>query len=240
MKRYLSVFALIAQNSIYRILGVLALLTAADATLAWYHLINRGYGVMNLFRSGGFGIVLAITFILMAAVLVRRGDIYSGPQSYTMYRLGISEKSVFGLQILYCGLCWFILWGVQLAVVFAICKIWFVGLDTESAVLNSQQIFLMFYTQPLPHSLLPMEDSLAWAANLCMIGSLAVTTAYCITGHRDKERNAQLFSTCVLVMLLFCRELGSFMINIAIIAACLLDMTVYTYLGLFPKKKKEV
>ena len=56
MKKYLSVFALMAQNSIYRILGVLALLTAADAALAWYHLVYRGYGIENLFFSGGIGI----------------------------------------------------------------------------------------------------------------------------------------------------------------------------------------
>ena len=99
-------------------------------------------------------------------------------------------------------------------------------------------IFLLFYTKPLLHSLLPMEDILAWIANLCMVGALGVTTAYCIAGHKDKERTAQLFSTCVLIGLLFCRELGEFIMNIAIIVCCMLDMAVYTYRGLFPKKKK--
>ena len=238
MKKYLSVFALIAQNSIYRILGVLALLTAADAALAWYHLVYRGYGIENLFFSGGIGIVLLITFILMAFVLLRYGDIYRGTQSYTMLRLGISERAVFGLQILYCTFCWFILWGVQLAIAFAVCKIYFAIPAVSADPLNSQHIFLLFYTKPLLHSLLPMEDILAWIANLCMVGALGVTTAYCIAGHKDKERTAQLFSTCVLIGLLFCRELGEFIMNIAIIVCCMLDMAVYTYRGLFPKKKK--
>ncbi|MBR4409852.1 MAG: hypothetical protein IKT31_00890, partial [Firmicutes bacterium] len=103
MKRYLSVFALIAQNSIYRILGVLALLTAADVALAWYWLAVRHHSIENLFRSGngGFGIVLAVFFVLMAAVQIRRGDIYSGPQGYTIKRLAMSEKAVILLQILY-------------------------------------------------------------------------------------------------------------------------------------------
>ena len=240
MKRYLSVFALIAQNSIYRIFGLLALMTAADAALAWYHIVHKGYGIENLFFSGGFGIVLAVTFVLMAVVLIRYGDIYSGSQGYTMLRLGISERAVFGLQSLYCGLCWFILWGVQLAAAFAVCKIYLTSPTVSADVLKSQQMFLLFYTKPLLHSLLPMEYGLAWAANFSIVAVLGVSTAYCITSGRDKERRAQLFCTCVFVMICFCRELGSFMMNIAIIAASLLCIAIDLYRALFPKKKKEV
>ena len=146
MKKYLSVFSLIAQNSICRIFGILLLLAAADGVLAWYWLYVKHYGLANLFRNGngGFGLVLAIVFALIAVVQIRRGDICSGPQGYTMRRLAISENAVALLQIVYNMLCWLILWGMQVLIIFLIFKIESRFGEDAGDPLAVQQMFLLF------------------------------------------------------------------------------------------------
>jgi len=237
VKKYISVFSLMAKNSLSRILGLLLLLVAADGALAWYWVCVQGYGMDNLFRSGnaGFGFVLAVVFALMAAVQMRRGDLYSGPQGYTMRRLAISEKGVAVLQSLYNLLCWLLLWGVQVLSVFVICKVccrYGVG-----GAWANQQLFLQFYISPLLHSLLPMEETLSWVANVVMIAGLSVASACWAVLRREKEERAKLLVVYWAVLLLFRRELGSFIWNVVIIAgfSILLVMDCYK---LFRRKKE--
>lgn len=238
MKKYISVFSLIAKNSIYQIAGLMLLLVAADGALAWYWICVRGNSLSNLFRNGngGFGLVLAVIFALIAVAQLRRGDIYSGPQGYTMQRLAISEKAVAALQIFYNLLCWLILWGVQVLSVFAICKL--CCRYGAGGVLANQQIFLQFYISPLLHSLLPMEEALLWAANAAMIAELSVASACWTVLRRGKEGTAKMLVLYWAAILLFRRELGSFIWNVLLIAgfSILLVMDCYK---LFWRKKEE-
>lgn len=239
MKRYISVFALIAQNSIYRIFGLLLLLAAADGVLAWYWLAVRHHSIENLFRNGngGFGIVLAVFFVLMAAVQIRRGDIYSGPQGYTIKRLAISEKAVILLQILYNMLCWIILWGFQVMIFFLICKFYYSFGKAANHALAGQQMFLLFYITPLLHSLLPMEETLAWIANLVMIAELSSSSAYWTVRRREKSSAADLLIGYWTVILLFRRELDSFISNVIIIGGFLIIIAIDCWRMFFRKKE---
>ena len=237
MKKYLSVFALIARNSIYRVAGLLLLLAAADGALAWYWISVLGYDLSNLFRNGngGFGIALAVIFVLIAVVQIRRGDIYSGPQGYTMRRLVISEKAVAVLQILYNILCWLILWGVQVLTVFLICKLYYrYGAGAAAA---EQQLFLLFYISPLLHSLLPMEEGLAWIANAAMVVGLSVITTYAMTRRREKKVAGEVIPVIFMVIVLFRRELGSFFFNV-VTALGYLTLTVIGGYRIFFRKKE--
>ena len=239
MKRYISVFSLIAQNSIYQFFGLLILLASADGLLAWYWISVKSYGLENLFRSGnsGFGIVLAVIFALMAVVQIRRGDIYSGPQGYTMQRLAISEKAVALLQILYNMLCWIILWGFQVMIFFLICKFYYHLGEGASDPLDGQQIFLLFYISPLFHSLLPMEETLAWIANLVMIAELSISSAYWTVRRREKSSAADLLIGYWTVILLFRRELDSFISNVIIIGGFLIIIAIDCWRMFFRKKE---
>ena len=219
-------------------LGLVLLLAVADGVLAWYWLSVEGYALSSLFGSGnyGFGIILTVIFVLMAVVQMRRGDIYNGPQGYTMHRLSVSPKAVILLQILYHALCWIILWGVQVMVFFLICKLHYrYGANTGDPLAN-QQIFLLFYMNPLLHSLLPMEETLAWIANLVMIASLSVTSAYGAFFPQEKKLSGDLLASCWSVILLFRRELDSFILNILIIGAFLTLIAVECYRLFFRKK----
>lgn len=239
MKKYLSVFALIAQNSIYRILGVLALLTAADGALAWYWLAVKHHSIENLFRNGngGFGIVLAVIFALFAVVQIRHGDIYSGPQGYTIKRLAISEKAVALLQILYNMLCWMILWGMQVLIIFLICKFYYRFGETADNPLAGQQMFLLFYISPLLHSLLPMEETLAWIANLIMIVELSISSAYWTVRRREKNSTSDLLIGYWTVILVFRRELGSYLSNVIIIGGVLIIIAIDCWRLFFRKRE---
>lgn len=241
MKKYVSVFSLIAKNSICRIAGLLLLLVAADSALAWYYLSVRGYGLSTFFQNGTgrLGIVLAVIFVLIAVVQIRRGDIYSGPQGYTMRRLAISEKAVALLQILYNLLCWLILWGVQVLTVFAICKICYTyGVGAGDPLVN-QQIFLLFYVKPFLHSLLPMEDVLAWIANVVVIVEISVAAAHWAVLRREKKSAGHLLGSYWPVILLFRRELGGFWWNMLLIAGYLIMLGVECYRMFFAKQGGE-
>ena len=238
MKKYISVFSLIAKNSIYQIAGLLLLLVAVDSALAWYYLFVRSYGLSTFFQNGTgrLGMVLAVIFVLIAVVQIRRGDIYSGPQGYTMRRLVISEKAVAVLQILYNLLCWLILWGVQVLTVFVICKIYYTfGADAGDPLVN-QQIFLLFYISPLLHSLLPMEDVLAWVANVVMVVELSVASAHWAVLRREKKSGVHLWGGYWPVILIFRRELGSFVWNMLIIVAFLIMLGIECYRMFFAKQ----
>ncbi|MBR4860976.1 MAG: hypothetical protein IKU09_02085 [Firmicutes bacterium] len=239
MKKYLSVFALIAQNSIYRIFGLLLLLAAADGVLAWYWLAVKHYGIQNMFHSGNarFGLVLAIVFVLMAAVQIRCGDIYSGTSGYTVRRLAISEKAVLLLQILYNMLCWIILWGVQVLIIFVICKLYYRFGEYAGDPLSEQQMFLLFYISPLLHSLLPMEETLAWIANLVMIAELSISSAYWTVRRREKSSAADLLIGYWTVVLIFRRELGSYILNVIIIGGFLIIIAIDCWRMFFRKKE---
>ncbi len=239
MKKYVSVFALIAQNSIYRVFGLVLLLAAADGALAWYWISVKHYGIENLFRNGngGFGIVLAVVFALIAVVQVRRGSIYSGTSGYTVRRLAISEKAVTLLQILYNFLCWIILWGVQVMILFLICKFYYLFSLEADDPLAGQQIFLLFYISPLLHSLLPMEETLTWIANLMMIAELSIVSAYWNMLHQEKKSSGELFIGYWSVILLFRRELGSYVLNMIIIGGFLIMIIIDCYKIFFRKKE---
>ena len=239
MKKYVSVFSLIAKNSLFRILGLLLLLVAADGALAWYRICVQGYDLSNLFRNGngGFGIVLAVIFALIAVVQSRRDDMYSGPQGYTMRRLAISEKAVAALQILYNLLCWLLLWGVQVLAVFVICRAC-CRYEAGGALAN-QQIFLQFYISPLLHSLLPMEETLAWVANAVMIAELSVASACWAVFRREKKGIGNMLVVYWAVILFFRRELGSFFWNVLIIAGFSILLVMDCYQLFWRKKEGE-
>ena len=241
MKKYLSVFSLIAQNSIYRIFGILLLLAAADGVLAWYWLYVEHYGLSNLFRNGngGFGLVLAIVFAMVALVQIRRGDIYSGPQGYTMMRLAISEKAVVLLQIVYNMLVWLILWGMQVLIIFLIFKIDSRFGENAGDPLAGQQIYLLFYISPLLHSLLPMEETAAWIANVLIIIELSVAGAYWTILRREKKSTGEIFIGYFSVLLLFRRELGS-VSNLIIIGGFSILILIDCYKLFFRKKEVQL
>ena len=237
MKKYLSVFSLIARNSIYRIVGLLLLLVVADCVLAWYWISVLGYDLSNLFRNGngGFGIALTVIFAAIAVVQLRRGDMYSGAQGYTMQRLAISEKAVALLQILYHILCWLILWGVQVLTIFLICNAYYrFGLGNP---LTRQYIFHLFYISPLLHSLLPMEETLVWITNAAMVVGISVATTYGMIRRRGKKPAGEVIPVIFLVIVIFRRELGSFFFNV-MTALGYLALTVICGYRIFFRKKE--
>ena len=237
MKKYISVFSLIARNSIYRIVGLLLLLVVADCVLAWYWISVLGYDLSNLFRNGngGFGIALAVIFAAIAVVQLRRGDMYSGAQGYTMQRLAISEKAVALLQILYHILCWLILWGVQVLTIFLICNAYYrFGLGNP---LTRQYIFHLFYISPLLHSLLPMEETLVWITNAAMVVGISVATTDGMIRRRGKKPAGEVIPVIFLVIVIFRRELGSFFFNV-MTALGYLALTVICGYRIFFRKKE--
>lgn len=112
MKKYLSVFMLIARCSIYKVFGLLILMAGCEF-LAFSRKLSARKGDLYVLEdvfSGGF---CDLIFFICAAVLLfllsRMGASKSSKTIYTLNRLSVSKKCVLWIESLYDTLCFIIL-----------------------------------------------------------------------------------------------------------------------------------
>ncbi len=169
MKKYSSVFAMIARSTLYKNLIVMFLMATVQIILFVLKLQN--YEQMGKWTLSGtvkdsFMIIpLAIGFFFISLFLVKMGGFRGSNQGYLLNRLQITETEVFGLQALYNCICFVILWAVEVAVFMGASSIY-----VEKAIdVTSHTKVLAFYSNGLMHSLLPMKDTIGWLYLLVLI-----------------------------------------------------------------------
>ena len=122
MRRHLSVLGLWARCSLYKILGVIAVMCTAEYMLFYFNM-KREITVyeatytfsrpeMLIDRSGVFP-CFAAAFIIITLFLIMSGCQFSSKVSYTVKRLSINEKRVFLYQCIYNLFIYALFWSVQ-------------------------------------------------------------------------------------------------------------------------------
>ncbi len=169
MKKYSSVFAMIARTTLYKNLIVMFLMAAAQMMLFVLKLQNYeriGKWTLSGTVKDSFMIIpLAIGFFLVSLFLVKMGGFRGSNQGYLLNRLQITETEVFGLQALYNCICFVILWAVEVVVLMGASSIY-----VEKATdVTSHTKVMAFYSNGLMHSLLPMKDTMGWLYLLALI-----------------------------------------------------------------------
>ena len=176
MRQHVSIFLLFARSTVYKLLLALPVLLAVQAGLFWLALSRNPAAslprLVELSRlAWPFGAALAITSL----ILCRPGCDFGARTSYTLRRLSVSEKGVFLWQWLCGTLAFLVLWGAELALMLALCRVYLTLADP--AQVNSQTVFLAFYRSDFLHTLLPLENVAVWVRNALLVLGLGAASA---------------------------------------------------------------
>lgn len=208
MKRYLSVFEMIARSSIYKVLLILVGMIAVEAAFFYNTVMHpEGLNIEEYIDQSQYSLIFKIAYVLITLVIVLPGMNLGSTQSYTLQRLRIKEKRIFWLQALYNTLSYVLLWGVQLVVILVSAMIYQKNLPS-AAIWSHQTLFLAFYRSDFMHSILPLEDGPGW----WVLGFVIVGTAFVVAEFTKQQRRGkfafELPLMVVAMFLSFPRELG--------------------------------
>ena len=208
MKRYVSVFEMIARSSIYKVLLVIVTMVVAEVVYLSYAFTSTQRVLMEVYIDERFfGTAFKVAYTLITLLLILPGMNLGSTQSYTLKRLRIKEKNIYWLQAVYNFLAFVILWGVQLLVILGF-MVFYQNHLPEGAVITNQTMFLAFYRVDFMHSILPLEDRTNWM----MLFSIGAVTALAAAECTKLQRGGKFaFELCVMVAttwIVFPRELG--------------------------------
>lgn len=186
MKKYLSVFMLMARSSIYPVLLVILGIAAVEAAIFF----PAGMGAVHLERALGqvpFFEISCAALILLSIILATQLCDRGGKLNNTLQRLSISEQMVFWVQAVYNASVFLLLFLVQ--------ALTFIGLsycyDTE--LFSGPAVLVTAYQHPLFHTFFPLDNMLAIATNLVIITGLGICTAAFPMRQRHNRQSIMTF-----------------------------------------------
>ena len=197
MKRYLSVFEMIARCSIYKVLLALGVMVAAQGVCFYLTMLSpSGLAIEDYIDQSHYTLIFKIAYILITVILVLPGMDIGSKQSYTLQRLRIKEKRILWLQAGYNLLAYTLLWGAQLAMLLVSTAVYQRFLP-EGAKLTNQTMFIAFHRNDFMHNILPLEDVYGWIV-IVLIG---VTTAFATAMFTKLRREEGKFGFELLVLI---------------------------------------
>lgn len=208
MKRYVSVFEMIARSSIYKVLLIIAGMVIAQAVCFYMSMISpSGLSLEAYIDQSQYRLIFKIAYVLITLVIVFPGMNIGSIQSYTLQRLRIKEKRIFWLQALYNIFAYVLLWGVQLMVILGSSLIYQNNLP-EAGTWSNQSLFLAFYRNEFMHSILPLEDAPGWWVLTFVIIGTGLVVAEFTKQQRCGKFAFELLLMIVAVLISFPRALG--------------------------------
>ncbi len=238
MKKYLSVLALEVRSSIYKVCGIMILMTltqTVDYILVLRKIIKEREGwnsPVSLSQIDGImGERLTVTFSEMvsqcharwifaaAVVLISLVFIWSSSErgksktKFCLWRLRISERKVFALSCTYHIIIYLVLVAVQILLVLWMHQLYQMKVGMGRA---PQALLLIFYRDGFLHGLLPLSDGVGFLRLICYLSVLGIGTAYIGYMGFSAKRNA-------------CSVVGEILIFIAVLFAAgdILQLTVF-------------
>ena len=203
----LSVLALLAQGSFYKVLtttGIMMALECVDFSLAPLCFLT----------------VLGMVFLILCMMEGESGGVKS---RYTWQRLQITQKHLFLLKTVYNVLCFILLFAAQTVMGIRSCYRYSLHIPRES--LSPQLVFLAFYRREFLHCLLPMAEILKWIRNILLILAFSITAA---ADTSVRPRRNMVIVRAVIYIMTFCWFITPVGINIADIGLCITCTVVCT------------
>lgn len=255
MKKYLSVFAMLARGSFWRVLVLLCLMAAVQCTLFLQRLQNE----LALYESrvqqfadeaaeaarleeliGGSAVhwSFGAAFLLICIVLSLPGCGYGAKCGYTFGRLNISERAVFVMQALYNAMMLFVLWAAEILICLFLCRAYVTAVDPS--LVSHQTVGIAFYRDNFLHSLLPLADITVWIRNVIMIIVLALAAASFPYKQRRGKFAADIVSYALLTVIFFTRSVGDgFNTFITVVFGLCIAAEVIYYVWLKEEEEEE-
>ena len=205
MRKHMAVFGLLAKSSLWKVVGILLAMCAAEIVLFRFALQDAleahdmadvGMATLEqlLAKSWGKTLFKAALVLISVAVCLPGCKFKSNPD-YTLRRLSISERMVFFHQAVYNMVVYCMLIAAQLGVVFGLANYYVAAVPKEYA--SGQTVMLAFYRDRFLHSLLPMEDVGLWIRN----GLLVITLGLAAAGFPYRQRRQDYSLTVIAVVL---------------------------------------
>ena len=208
MKRYLSVFEMIARSSIYKVLLIICTMLAAQAVCFYLSMTSpSGLSIEAYVDQSQYSMLFKIAYILVSIAIVFPGMNLGSVQSYTLQRLRIKEKRIYWLQAVYNFLAYMLLWGAQLVMLFANILVYQKYLP-EGAIVTNQTFVMAFYRNDFMHTILPLEDGPGWWVLVLFGVASALAAAETTKLQREGKFGFELVLVIAAAMISFPRALG--------------------------------
>lgn len=182
----LSVWALLAGGSFYKILLVLALMLPTECILFYRALYGGGMegGFAEVLRrSCAYPIFLAALGVIFL-ILVRLEGMLDSRSRYILMRLRVTRTRIFVVETVYNVLCLAVLFALQIGAAFWM--VWLYADAVGAEYTGGQLLFLTFYRNNFLHCLLPMADTWKWLRNVLLLLALGMSAACGVEAARRK------------------------------------------------------
>ena len=184
------------------VLSILAAMAAVEAALfAWaLHRTERLANLEQTLLDSHIDLAAIAAFTALTAILTFSGKDRGAKSSYTLHRLAMTGRQAFLCRAAHNTMCFFILWGAQLALVLCLCFAWRWLLP---GVWERQTLLLAFYRVPFLHGLLPLGDWYVYPRNILWCMAFGFMTA------REKEPAYRWVPFAVATGIYFPRKMGA-------------------------------
>ena len=179
MKKYLSVFSLVARESMVRI-SLLWLVSAVLQAAVFYMQMFSERVIEYKFLSEAFRydndelclpLVFALTLLLTGVLLMKTGMEFRTKTGYTLRRLRISEKRVFTVQAAYNCLMLFLLFVFETVLCFFL-AVWGTTF-IEPEYITNQTVYINFYASDFLQDIFGGRNYATVIRNIFIITSLS-------------------------------------------------------------------
>ncbi len=247
MKKFTSVFGLIARSSIFKLLITFILLGALELFLfyrklsaaimsEWQHPNVTLSPLEGLVSDSGIPWLFALAFVAVTVFLCMTGTQYSSKSGYTLARLSITEKQVFFCQTLYNIIIYLVLWAYQIAL-FAIAAYLYTSLSPVEYI-GEQSVFLAFYRNKFMHCILPLSEVLLWIRNVAIAVGLGFAAAEFPYNQRGGKFGITVIGYSLYTLIFFVRSMGNIW-NCIVFIGISIVIAVKPALGYFEEEDDE-
>lgn len=171
MKKYGSVFMLYNRMILFRVLLVfvgMGILEVILLALSCQTEVNYCWAV----GESGVEKIFLICLVLITVILCSP-DGRQGMQKYTLWRLRISERGLFGCRILVSLLYYFLFWVLQVGIAYGMGRYFMYSRGIDSP----QNTVIAFYADDFFHHLFPLEAYHIWVWDAVMLMGLSIVSA---------------------------------------------------------------
>ena len=221
MKQHLSVWKLLIRSAVFRLALCLGVMCALESGVFLWRAGSAASFDDAVGEGPAYAIFVAAYYCLF---LVLETTFCLPNQLYALERLRISERKFLLWQAFHNTLCFLILWGAEVTLIF-ILSLWYRGAYPENAV--SPWLLLAFYRNSFLHGLLPLWTVSRWIVNLVYFTGSGILSACAALKHRHGLRVMVPHMFMVLTGVTFRAELSDPAEDIARVffALCLISLS---------------
>lgn len=197
MKNQFTIFKLILRMSFWKVLLILIAMAVSQIILFFAMGALQEAYLLDAMERIPFSVVVVIGLGLLSAALGIPLSDRGGRMNNLILRLGVSEKKIYWLHVLFNALAYWLFVIVQGLVMVLLCYVhdWL-----TPGEMDPMAVFVTSYQYPLFHRFFPLHDVAEWINHLMLVAGLSISTAAYPMRQRHRFNSV---STTVMVAFAF-------------------------------------